>query len=103
MQLTVEQLAIRADRADQQKQNWVPMLRDAYEFALPMRNLYEVKQQGAEKMDRVFDSTAINSTQKFATRMQAGIVPPFQKWINFDAGSETPESIRPQVLKKLQR
>lgn len=102
-QLTVENLAIRSDRADQQKQNWVPMLRDAYEFALPMRNLYEVKQQGAEKMDRVFDSTAINSTQKFATRMQAGIVPPFQKWINFDAGSETPESIRPQVLRKLQQ
>ena len=68
MQLSVKDLAIRSDRADQQKQNWVPMLRDAYEFALPMRNLYEVKQQGAEKMDRVFDSTAINSTQKFATR-----------------------------------
>lgn len=103
MQLSPKDLAIRADRADQQKQNWVPMLRDAYEFALPMRNLYEVKQQGAEKMDRVFDSTAINSTQKFATRMQAGIVPPFQKWIKFDAGSQTPAAIKSAVLRKLQQ
>lgn len=103
MQLSVENLGIRADMADQQKQNWVPMLRDAYEFALPMRNLYEVTQPGAEKMDRVFDSTAINSTQKFATRMQAGIVPPFQKWQTFEPGTEVPEGLRPAVIKKLQK
>ncbi len=103
MQLTVEKLGIRADMADQQKQNWVPMLRDAYEFALPMRNLYEVTQPGNEKMDRVFDSTAINSTQKFATRMQAGIVPPFQKWQTFEPGPDTPANIKAGVIKKLQR
>lgn len=103
MQLTAEQLAVRANMADQQKQNWIPMLRDAYEFALPMRNLYEVTQPSTEKMDRVFDSTAINSTQKFATRMQAGIVPPFQKWQTFEPGPETPDAIKPAVIKKLQK
>jgi len=103
MQLTPEQLITRANLAEQTKQTWIPMLRDAYEFALPMRNLYEQTHPGTEKMDRVFDSTAINSTQKFATRMQAGIVPPFQKWQTFEPGPETPEKIRPAVLKKLQR
>ena len=103
MQLTPEKLGIRADMADQQKQNWIPMLRDAYEFALPMRNLYEVTQPGAEKMDRVFDSTAINSTQKFATRMQAGIVPPFQKWQTFEPGPFVPDNKRSQVITKLQK
>lgn len=103
MQLTAEQLSVRADMADQQKQNWIPMLRDAYEFALPMRNQYEVTQPGAEKMDRVFDSTAINSTQKFATRMQAGIVPPFQKWLTFEPGPEVPEGIKSAVITKLQK
>lgn len=102
MQLSVENLGIRAAAADQIKQNWVPMLRDAYEFALPMRNQYEVTQPGSEKMDRVFDSTAINSTQKFATRIQAGIVPPFQKWQTFDPGPDVPENIRPAVIAKLQ-
>lgn len=101
-QLTPAQLAVRAKQADANKQNWVSMLRDAYEFALPMRNLYEVTQPGSEKMDRVFDSTAINSTQKFASRIQAGIFPPFQKWQTFEAGPETPDAIKPRVNAKLQ-
>lgn len=103
MQLSAEDLTKRANIADNRKQNWVPMLRDCYEYALPQRNLYQITQPGAEKMDRVFDSTAINATQKFATRMQAGVVPPFQMWQDFMPGSDIPEEKRPPVINKLQR
>ena len=60
--LKVEDIVVRANTADQEKQNWVSQYRDAYEFALPMRNLYSTFQPGADKMNRVFDSTAIIST-----------------------------------------
>ena len=41
-------------------------------------------------MNRVFDSTAINSTQRFANRMQSGIFPPQRKWCRLEPGSDIP-------------
>ena len=42
-------------------------------------------------MNRVFDSTAINSTQRFANRMQSGIFPPQRKWCRLEPGPDIPE------------
>ncbi len=42
-------------------------------------------------MNRVFDSTAINSTQRFANRMQSGIFPPQRKWCRLEPGTDIPE------------
>jgi len=86
--LSVDEVIERADSADKIKQNWVSQYRDAYEFAIPMRNLYETVQPGAEKMNRVFNSTAINSTQKFASRLQSNLTPPFQHWLDFIPGTD---------------
>ena len=68
--LKPEDVIIRGNAADQEKQNWVAQYRDAYEFALPMRNLYSTFQPGADKMNRVFNSTQIISTQKFAISIE---------------------------------
>lgn len=100
--LTAAQVVKRANNANDIKRNWVELLRDAYEFALPMRNLYEVTQVGQQKMDRVFDSTAINSTQNFASTIQQGVTPPFTQFLDFLPGSAIPEGKKQAVIKKLQ-
>jgi hypothetical protein len=41
-------------------------------------------------MNRVFDATAINSTQRFANRMQSGIFPPQTKWCKLEPGPDIP-------------
>ena len=60
-----------------------------------MRNLYdgyyESDTPGQDKMARVFDSTAIDSTQKFANKMQSGLFPPATQWCRLVPGSEIPE------------
>ena len=69
------------------------MYRDAYEFALPQRQLYgywEGNSVGNKKMARVFDSTAINSTQRFSNRLQSGIFPPQRKWCRLEPGQDIP-------------
>lgn len=85
----------RHEKALSRKENFRDLYEDAYEFALPQRNLYdghwEGKVGGQKKMDRVFDSTAINSTQRFANRMQSGIFPPQRKWCRLEPGSDIPE------------
>jgi hypothetical protein len=77
------------------KRDFRSLYEECYEFALPQRNLYdgyyEGKVGGQKKMNRVFDSTAINSTQRFANRMQSGIFPPQRKWCRLEPGPDIPE------------
>lgn len=96
--LKPEDVIIRGNSADQEKQNWVSQYRDAYEFALPMRNLYSTFQPGADKMTRVFNSTQIISTQKFASRLQSNLTPPNQEWLDFVPGTEIREEDKAEAL-----
>lgn len=92
----------RAGKAFQVRDQWRSLLVNAYEFALPMRNTWETKTQGTQKMDRVFDSTAIVAAQKLAARLQSELTPIGQEWIDFVPGPFVQERIKPQVLVELQ-
>lgn len=98
--LKVEDIVKRAEGAQRKKDEYESLYRDAYEFALPQRQLYgywEGQSQGAKKMSRVFDSTAIGSTQRFANRLQSGIFPPQRKWCRLEAGNDIPADRRQQA------
>ena len=101
MKLTVEQILQRHKIAQNRKEDFRSLYEDAMEFALPQRNLYsgdyESKVGGRQKMSRVFDSTAINSTQRFANRLQSGIFPPQRKWCRLEPGSEIPAERRAEA------
>ena len=103
--LSVEQIVKRQQLAQSRKDNFRDLYEDAYEFALPQRNLYdgyfEGKVGGQKKMNRVFDSTAISSTQRFANRMQSGIFPPQRKWCKLEPGSDVPPERRIEVQQAL--
>lgn len=95
MRLTAEDVLKRHEKALIKKEDFRNLYEEAYEFALPQRNLYDGhydgKVGGTKKMNRVFDSTAINSTQRFANRMQSGIFPPQRKWCRLEPGPDIPE------------
>ena len=48
-------------------------------------------------MNRVFDSTAINSTQRFSNRLQSGIFPPQRKWCKIEPGNDIPPERKTEV------
>ena len=95
MRLKAEDVLKRHDKALIKKEDFRSLYEEAYEFALPQRNLYDGHYDGGvggtKKMNRVFDSTAINPTQRFANRMQSGIFPPQRKWCRLEPGSDIPE------------
>lgn len=94
MRLTPEQIMKRQQLAQTKKDEFQQLYQDAYEFALPQRQLYGVWEggsTGSKKMQRVFDSTAINSTQRFANRLQSVVFPPQRKWARLEAGTAIPE------------
>jgi hypothetical protein len=91
--LTPEEIMKRQDLAQRKKDEFQQLYQDAYEFALPQRQLYGVWEGGAsgmKKMARVFDSTAINSTQRFANRLQSVVFPPQRKWCKLEPGLDIP-------------
>jgi len=103
--LTIEQLLQRHKIAQNRKEDFRSLYEDAMEYALPQRNLYsgdyENNNGGRKKMVRVFDSTAINSTQRFANRLQSGIFPPQRKWCRLEPGSDIPADRRAEAQRAL--
>jgi len=95
MRLSADDVLKRHEKALTKKEDFRSLYDEAYEFALPQRNLYDGyydgKTTGQKKMNRVFDSTAINSTQRFANRMQSGIFPPQRKWCRLEPGADIPD------------
>lgn len=96
---SVEDILKRHDIAQRRKDNWRQIYEDCYEFGLPQRNLYDGYYEGGgspgqNKMVRVFDSTAINATQRFANRIQSGLFPPYAPWCRLEPGPEIPEERR---------
>ena len=75
-------------------------IKQRYEFAIPQRQLYgywEGNSTGQKKMQRVFDSTAINSTNRFANRMQSGVFPSQRMWCRLEPGNNIPFEQKAQV------
>lgn len=103
--LTPQGILARYKTAQAHKEQWRDVYKEAYEYALPQRNLYdgdfEVNAAGNKKGARVFDSTGVNSTQRFANRIQSGLFPPGRKWCRLEAGSAIPDDAKPMVQQKL--
>ena len=96
MEVSVKEIKKRYKKAQTHKEQWRAIYEEAYEYALPMRNLYdgyyEQSVPGQNKMKRVFDSTAIHSTARFANRIQSSLFPPQQTWCRLQPGNEIPRS-----------
>lgn len=105
MKLSPQEIIKRYKSANAHKDNWRSVYEDAYRYCLPMRNLhdgyYESNAPGQDKMSRVFDSTAIQSTHRFANRIQSGLFPPQNKWCRLIPGEEIPPERRLEVQRVL--
>lgn len=104
--LSPKEIKKRYKIAQTKKEQWRSIYEEAYEFCLPMRNLYDGYYEmdstpGQDKMKRVFDSTAIHSTSRFANRIQSALFPPQQQWCRLSPGTDVPEENKIEAQKIL--
>jgi len=97
----VEAILKRYKEADNLKAQWKDKFEEAYEYCLPQRESFYDEEAGQKRTDKIFDETAVVGIQEFASRLQAGIVPTFARWANFEAGSEIPEDNQEEVNQAL--
>ena len=105
MRLKADIVLNRSNKAFTRKELWRTIYEDCYRYALPQRNLYEGYYEGnvpgQNKMNMIFDSTAIHSVQRFANRIQSGLFPPYKKWCRLEPGNEIPAERRAEVQSAL--
>jgi len=100
---SVDQLIQRFDAAKARKMPWISHLRECYEYSLPQRETFSQQSKGAKKNTAIYDSTAIIGVQKYASRLQATLVPPWRRWSILAPGSEIAEEEKESVQKELDK
>jgi hypothetical protein len=88
---SVEDLIKRFAAAKEVRGRWDSLLRDCYKFAAPKRDTLSGQAVGQKREPDIVDSTAELGVQRFASRLQAMLVPPWREWIKLVPGSDIPE------------
>jgi hypothetical protein len=76
---TAEVYLRKYERAKTQRENFVPLFEECYEYALPMRESFYAERIGQRRDEKIFDETAVVGVQEFASRLQSGLVPNFAR------------------------
>ena len=100
---TYDKIIKRVEAARSDKALWEETLRECYRYAMPERNTIDKWSKGEKKDEYVFDSTAIDATEDFASRMESEIVPSNTHWMKLEAGSDIPEQQKQDVEKYLDK
>lgn len=87
----------RVERAQSVASQWHQIWEECYDYAIPNRTSFYSESTGQDRMDKVYDETAIISTQEFASRLQLGLTPPFMPWMDLKAGNEVAEEETEQL------
>jgi len=95
-------LVKRYEVAKQHRNSWESHWKECYEYALPQREVFDQHTEGAKKNTMIYDSTALIGTQRFASRLQSTLVPPFKKWAKLAAGSAVPDEFAGKIDKQLE-
>lgn len=87
MKLTQPQLAARFNRAMQARSVYENEWEDAYRFAFPGRESWYHQAPGQNRSRLIFDETAVEATQEFASSMAFGLTPSFAEWFRLEPGA----------------
>lgn len=85
---TFKSIKERCDNAFKKDALWRNTLEDVYEYCLPNRNLFNEESPGQKKMDKIFDSTAIEGIQSGASKLQDNIAPIWKEWAKLEPSAE---------------
>lgn len=89
-----EKVLKRFRQAKKRKVNWAELYEEAQSYVAPHRENFDDENDIAPGLDKtgrglVFDATAINGVQKFASNLQSSLVPPMRRWIDLRPGLNT--------------
>ncbi len=76
---------------------WRELYRDCYRYALPQSNAFYSFISGERRGHDIFDSTAAEALQEFASKLQALLMPNGRRWCTLIPGADIPRDDAPRV------
>jgi len=98
---SIEDVIKRFDAAKEVRGRWDSLLRDCYKFAAPKRDTLSGHAVGAKRSPDIVDSTAELGVQRYASRLQSMLVPPWREWIKLVPGSAVSDEFKDEVQTQL--
>lgn len=99
---SIEDLCKRVDKARQRKFLWESLMRDAFRYSVPNREIfYDTQTPGQTKTHQIFDDTAVLAANEFSNRLEAVLVPAWQDWAKLTPGAEVEEDAKSKIQPKL--
>lgn len=95
---TAAEIENRASEAESKRAVIEREIDECMALAMPWRR----RRKGRTGFDHLFDSTAPTSTNRFASRLQRDMTPPFQRWMKLQAGPMVPMAQREAVNLQLE-
>lgn len=84
---TVQQFKARRAAAKKERDQFQPLMDEAYQYAIPFRKSSKESGTGEKRVNQVFDHTAIDSAVRFAGKYQQDIWPVGQENFALEPGS----------------
>jgi hypothetical protein len=76
---------------------------EVYDFTMPSRETFRVRSPGQQRNRHIYDSTATQAMEQFASRMKAAVLPAWKKWAELTPGSVIPEEEKERVGVELEK
>jgi Bacteriophage head to tail connecting protein. len=99
----VEAILKRQKAAKESYNAWRSLHQEAMDYATPQRETFTQNSEGQRKNRFVYDSTAIEGSEQFSSRIQGSLVPSWQQWASLVSGEDVPKDEAEQVDKELKR
>lgn len=100
---SVDKLLKRFQKCEERYNKWRSLHQEAMDYCTPQRETFTLQAEGQRKNHFVFDSTAEEGIEQFASRIQGSLMPTWQQWMNLAAGDDIPEDEKEEVDKALKQ
>jgi hypothetical protein len=99
---TAAQALKRFKEAEGRREQWRSILQDAYDVAIPNKQTFTERAKGSNRAQHLYDSTAVEGVDRFASRIMSAMSPPWMQWSKLVAGSDIPEDDLDRVNEALE-
>ena len=100
---TVAKILKRFATANSRYEQWRTLHQEAMDYSLPNRETFTITANGQRKGHFVYDSTAEEGIDQFASRIQGSLVPSWTQWMDLVAGDDIPDDQVEEVNKALKK
>lgn len=93
----------RYAKAQERQQKWENLCKEAYEIAMPERNVYDKTTEGQDESQGIFDSTAMIASNSFVSTMLRLLFPPDTPFAKLSLGPTIPEQDKTELQEILDK